>query len=297
MVRYKYLREVENGIEKIILIDNSNAIQVTIIPEIGNNLISLQKNEQEFIWFPFSKLSDFKKNPILCGIPFLAPWGNRIDGDTYYINGKKYTIPQNIPLRDENNLPLHGIYLYSRWEVVSVTADIYSASVNCILSSNSEAVNFPLSHTYEMSYILSERGVEIKLRIINSSAENFPVAVGFHPYLQLPKIPREDWVLEIPAKYTMQLDERLLPNGKKEENSYKKVKLGNLALDHIFTDIISSSRGNSCKLYSRNQGINIRLGENYPIVIIYAPPEQNFICIEPMAAPTNSFNLYTKLFC
>ena len=37
--------------------------------------------------------------------------------------------------------------------------------------------------------------------------------------------------------------------------------------------------------------ISVLYGPKYPIAVIYAPPGRNFICFEPMAAPTNAFNL------
>ncbi len=37
--------------------------------------------------------------------------------------------------------------------------------------------------------------------------------------------------------------------------------------------------------------IEVIFGPKYPVAIVYSPPGQDFICFEPMTAPTNGVNL------
>ena len=40
-----------------------------------------------------------------------------------------------------------------------------------------------------------------------------PLCFGFHPYLQLPDVPRDEWIIETPPMRHLTLDEQGLPTG------------------------------------------------------------------------------------
>ena len=43
-----------------------------------------------------------------------------------------------------------------------------------------------------------------------------PVSFGFHPYLRLPGVERDEWEVEIPVGERLLLDSRMLPSGERE---------------------------------------------------------------------------------
>ncbi len=61
--------------------------------------------------------------PGMGGIPFLAPWANRLDETAFYANGKKY--PFNMGLGNVRGpIPMHGVVQNAdQWEVVEAKAD------------------------------------------------------------------------------------------------------------------------------------------------------------------------------
>ena len=51
---------------------------------------------KNILYFPEVKLSDFQKKPMQTGIPFLAPWANRMDDSGFWANGKKYNFDMTL---------------------------------------------------------------------------------------------------------------------------------------------------------------------------------------------------------
>ena len=81
---------------------------------------------KNILYFPDGKLSDFQKKPMQTGIPFLAPWANRMDSDGFWANGKRYNFDAALGnyRKDGNGLPIHGLLGTSTlWRVTSIGAD------------------------------------------------------------------------------------------------------------------------------------------------------------------------------
>ena len=105
---YSARQAIVDGIEVVQLADDSRDMRVSIAPSIGNIAYEFSVHEKNYLWFPFAGPADLKAAPKLCGIPFLAPWANRIDGLAYWVNGRKYLLNEalaNLRL-DSNQKPI-----------------------------------------------------------------------------------------------------------------------------------------------------------------------------------------------
>ena len=61
--------------------------------------------------------------PGLSGIPFLAPWANRLDEQAFYANGKRYAFDMALG-NVRGTIPIHGfLTLTDQWQVVEANAD------------------------------------------------------------------------------------------------------------------------------------------------------------------------------
>ena len=103
------------------------------------------------------------------GIPFLAPWANRLDEPAFYANGKKYIF--NLGLGNlragSDNHPSHGFLMGVPWEVVEAKADGKSAWVTSKLDFYKQPAwmaQFPFAHTIEMTYRLQDGTLEVTPR-------------------------------------------------------------------------------------------------------------------------------------
>ncbi|SPF42271.1 Aldose 1-epimerase [Candidatus Sulfopaludibacter sp. SbA4] len=87
---YSARRTVADGIEVAELTDAAHGVEVSIAPSLGNMAYEIKAAGKNILWFPYHSPAGFASDPRLCGVPFLAPWANRIDGDAYWVNGRRH---------------------------------------------------------------------------------------------------------------------------------------------------------------------------------------------------------------
>jgi aldose 1-epimerase len=284
-----------DGIEAILLSDSTSHIEVSICPSIGNIAYDMRVNGQPILMPPPSPLSAWKHKPSQAGIPFLAPWANRLDGDAYWANDKRYLLnPGVLALRrDGNGLPIHGLLLFaSAWKVERLHASDASAEVTSRLEFWKHPewmAQFPFAHTIEMTYRLAGGLLEVRTSIQNHAAEPMPLVIGFHPWYQIPGVPRDQWQVRVPVREHYLLSPHLTPTGEIEPaNLADPTPLAGRQLDDVFGGV-DHSREFSLEAGARK--ISVRFGPKFPIAIVYAPQTRDVVCFEPMTGVTNGFNL------
>jgi len=296
---YSIENAVVDGVAIVRLGDAAHKTQVSIVPSIGNNAFEMKVNGKDVLWSPYKSVGEFQKKHAHLGVPFLAPWANRIAGDSYYVNGKKYTLNpalQNFQY-DGNHNPIHGLVVYaSEWKVVRTHADDKGAEVTSRLEfwrRPDWMAQFPFAHNMEMTYRLKDGVLEVITTIENLSSEPMPVALGYHPYFTLSDSPRDSWKVHLPVKEHLVLNDKLIPTGEHKPNELPDpMPLQGNKLDDGFSGLVRNADGRAeFWVQGKNEKVSVLYGPKYPIAVVYAPPGRNFICFEPMAAPTNAYNL------
>ncbi len=292
---YSAQKATQDSIEIVQLADAAHRIEVSIAPSIGNIAYDMQVNGKPILLRPLGALSEWKAKPSQAGIPFLAPWANRLSEDAYWANGKKYPLnPGVVNLRrDGNGLAIHGLLLFaSDWQVTILKADNDSAEVTSRLDFWKHPewmAQFPVAHSIEMTYRLSGGVLEVRTSIENHSRESMPLCIGFHPWYQIPDCPRDAWKVHVPVQDHYTLSDILTPTGETTPaNLPDPVLLREHQLDDVFGGI---SAGEEFWVEGNGARISVRYGPKYAIAVVYAPPAKNVICFEPMTAVTNAFNL------
>jgi aldose 1-epimerase len=54
-------------------------VVVSVVPSVGNMAIAMTVKGHDVLRWPYASLDEFRARPALSGIPFLAPWANRLD--------------------------------------------------------------------------------------------------------------------------------------------------------------------------------------------------------------------------
>ena len=293
---YTAEKTTDHGMDIVRLTDAAKGVEVSIVPSIGNLAYEMKVHGKNILSFPLADVSELKKTRGAGGNPFLAPWANRLGELDFWANGKKYTF--NTTLGNiRMPVPIHGVLLNSPfWEVTEVKADKHSAYVTSRLQfwkHPDMMAQWPFAHEYEMTYKLSEGELEVRLAVINLSAEPMPVSIGFHPCFQLPEGKRDDWTVSIPAHKVVLTDERLVATGE-----YKPFDLPNplllkgQALDTGYVDLDRDSEGRAHFVFqSGAEKVEGIIGPKYPTAMVYTPPNAQAACLEPMAAISNAINL------
>jgi aldose 1-epimerase len=233
------------------------------------------------------------------GIPFLAPWVNRLDEQAFYANGKRYAL--NMDLGNVRGAhPIHGFLSGAVWEVVDAKADSGSAWVASRLEFFRQPdwmAQFPFAHTIDMTHRLRDGVLDITVELHNLSAEPMPVAIGFHPYFQLTDSPRDAWTFSLGARTEWVLAADKIPTGETRpiERRFPDPRAAVLRdhdLDHVFGDLIRDASGRAAmSVAGASQKIDVAFGPNYRAAVVYAPTGRDFICFEPMAGITDALNL------
>ena len=293
------------------LTDSAHQTTVSLLPSLGNLTVEMKVKGHNVLRFPFESASDYKGATGSIGIPFLAPWADRLDEQAFYANGTRYAFDMSAgTVRGAN--PIHGFLTSaSEWNVVDARSDAQSAWVTSRLEFfryPSWMKQFPFAHTIEMTHRLRDGVLEVATRIDNLTAEPMPVAIGFHPFFQMTDSPRDEWTLSVAAETHWPVTEAKMPSGATQpiETFFANpaaVPLAPLELDDVFSDLVRDANGRATmSLGGKAQKLDVVLGPNYRAVVIYAPkpgPGQdpaarNFVCIEPVTAIINGLNLAHK---
>ena len=295
---YTAIKTTDHGVDIIRLTDVAHGVEVSIAPSIGNRAYQMNVHGKNILYLGAADVGQLKQRPGLSGIPFLAPWANRMADSGFWANGKKYTFNSDLgSLRvAQNGIAMHGMISTSPlWEVTSVGADAKSAQVTSrfeFWKYPELMANWPFAHEYEMTYRLADGELEVITTVINRSAEPMPLALGYHPYYNLPDVPRDEAVAHVPAKTAVVTDSRLVATGEmKPMDLPDPTPLKDRTLDNGYTDLIRHNGRATFYVEGRGKRIEIDYGPKWEVAVVWEPANQNFICFEPMAAITNGVNL------
>ena len=296
---YKAEKITDHGVEVVRLTDASHGVEVSIAPSIGNRAYEMKMHGKNILYSPAADVGQLKARPGLSGIPFLAPWANRMADSGFWANGKKYAFNSGLGTMrvPPNGVAIHGMLTASAlWNVTEVKADGKSAWVTSRLEFwkyPDLMANWPFAHDYEMTYKLADGALEVITTVINRSADPMPLALGYHPYYVLPDTPRDEAVAHIPVKTLVVTDDRLVATGEmKPSDLPDPTPLKGRTFDHGYTDLIRDKDGRATfSLSSGEKKIEIVYGPKWIVAVVYEPANQNYICFEPMASITNGVNL------
>jgi len=130
---YTARKTTVQGIDVIRLADSARGVEVSILPTIGNRVSEMKVHGENILYFPATDLAQYAQKPELSGVPFLAPWANRLSEEAFWASGEKYTF--NMTLGNVRGpVPIHGLLFNSNyWEVTEVDANRKSAHVTARL--------------------------------------------------------------------------------------------------------------------------------------------------------------------
>jgi aldose 1-epimerase len=270
--------------------DPEHLTVVSIATDFGNIAYSMTVRGVEILYKPAPDLDAWRAKPGLGGVPLLSPWANRIDGDSYWANGKKYTLNPGLGnfKYDGHHLPIHGLVSFTdNWRVVKHD----NSSVTSRLEPWKEPdwmAQFPFAHTIEVTHRLHGGALEVATTVENLSHEPMPLSLGYHPYFQLSDSPRDDWKVHLAARESVVLSDLLVPTGERKPIEFSNpYPLAGHVLDNVFTGLT----GAEWSVEGKKQKISVKYGPKFPVAVVYAPKGGSFVCFEPMASETNAFNL------
>jgi aldose 1-epimerase len=257
-------------------------LAATFVPKLGMIGASLTHRGEELLG-QRNGLPAYEAKGSTMGIPLLHPWANRLSATHYEAAGKSVTVDPDSPRikLDPNGLPIHGLLTASpHWHVGG--GDGLSARLD--FGAHPDLLEaFPFPHAISLAIALDEHRLTITTTVEASEGQPVPISFGFHPYLALPGVAREEWEIELPVKEHLILDDYGIPTGETEKADEDAGPLNDRTYDDGYTGV----RG-PFKLSGGGREVEVGFDEGYPCAQVYAPGDQALICFEPMTAPTNA---------
>jgi galactose mutarotase-like enzyme len=270
--------------------EEAAALQATFVPGAGMLCSSLLHHGEELL-AQNAGVEAYARDGKTMGIPLLYPWANRLAGFQYSLAGHAVHVPRDTTrvAVDQNGLPIHGV-IGGRlaWELITEPAtDVSALAARLQWSDDHPEVFevFPFRHQLDFRAQLEHGRLEIELTVSACGVDVVPLAFGFHPYLSLPDAPRESWLIDLPAMRHLELDADQIPTGAGQAQTSRRFELAGLEFDDGFDDVASPAAFSATGAGRR---IELELMEGYPCAQVFAPRTGQFICFEPMAAPTNA---------
>jgi aldose 1-epimerase len=294
---YTVQQTTEQGVPIVRLRDDAHGVEVSVMPSAGNRAYEMKVHGHNILYFSGGDLAQYQKQPPMEGVPFLAPWGNRLDEAAFWANGKKYQLNPGLGNVSAGPLPIHGLLVTSPlWKVTEVGADARAAHVTSRLEFwkyPDLMAQWPFAHEYEMTYRLADGVLEVRTTVTNLSREAMPLVLGFHPYYRIPDIPRDGWTAHLPARQAVVTDARLIPTGEyKPMDLPDPLPLKGRTLDNGYRDLVRDTNGHATFwIEAAGKRVEAVFGRNYPAAVVWEPAGREFICFEPMAGITDAVNL------
>lgn len=226
-------------------------------------------------------------NPYLYGMPILYPV-NRISGGRFTFEGRTYTFPVNEP---QTQCHLHG----TLHETQFTLADRGENFVTCVF--DRPYLDFPHRFRLEITYRLSEGGMEQTVRIENLSSQNMPNFLGFHTTFCVPFLEgaqAEDVRVFAEIGEEIERDTAYLPTGNllPPDDVCRAFNAGTFSPQQM-------SLSRNCKAI-KNGRIELRdikrkialvydTDRQFPFRLFYGQ-RKGYICLEPMTCIANCQN-------
>ncbi|MGH2944760.1 MAG: aldose 1-epimerase family protein [Solirubrobacteraceae bacterium] len=269
------------------------ARQQAVVTELGAALRSWHVDDRQLLdTFAMDEAGEDFRGRVL------APWPNRIRDGRYAFAGSEHRIPITEP---ERNCALHGLVRCVKWQPVRRSSD--HVTLGYVLRPQP---GYPFTLRLEVEYRLALEGLTLTLCATNLGAAVAPFGAGFHPYLSLGDRRIDDYVLEMPARTRVPVDERLLPRGAPvpvdgTRHDFRRARsIGAQALDTCFGDLERGADGLARVRLTDAEGaraVTAWMDEHFRYVHVYtadavtdAARRRGGLAIEPMTCAPDAFN-------
>jgi len=270
----------------VTLTDPSSSVAAQFVPEAGMIGISLTDSGEELLG-QRRGLDAYITAGKTMGIPILYPWANRLSANSYTAEGVTVNLtPGEHGVRaDPNGLPIHGVLAaHPGWRVMTESANELVAELD-YGADPALLASFPFPHLLVVRIALVDRTLTVHTTVAATSEKDVPLCFGFHPYLRLPDLPRTQWTIETPAMRHLGVDYRGLPTGETSAQPAGSESLGDKSFDDGYDELAD---GAVFAVSGGGRRIEVHFEYGYPAAQIFAPPTEDLVCFEPMAAPTDA---------
>jgi aldose 1-epimerase len=226
----------------------------------------------------------------------LAPWPNRLADGRYEFNGIRAQAALDEP---ERRNAIHGLVRWLPWTLQTRHQNQLSLRLQL-----HPTPGYPFSLLLELEYHVGRDGLTVTTKARNIEAEPIPFGLGFHPYLTAGPETVDGAILQLPARHTLELDDRGLPTGTLTpvagtEHDFTTARfIGPLELDTAFTTLQRDDDGRawaSLDAPGGATGASLWADPGFGYLMVYTGDtlgdmgrRRRSVAIEPMTCPPNA---------
>lgn len=276
---------------------HSREMDVTLLPRLGNNVISLwdHRENREILRRPDeSDLDYYLEKPYHFGMPLLVPPG-RIDKGQFQFEGTSYQFDRNTP----GDHHIHGLHRKQAWCVSDIEEDEDGCAVTTEFKTADDGQwmrQMPAPLKLEMTFRLQDARLQQTLKVTHSGDKRIPFGIGYHTWFMIDGEP-ERWNLSMPADSVYELNSELMTSGNllplgDLQSLNRKMNLQGKNLDTV----LRIGEGEPAEaLLMRDDGYGLRYTADRDYFrhwVVYTKGQaEQFLCIEPYTWLPNAPNL------
>ncbi len=253
-------------------ISDNCGTRAVILPEKGATVISLQKNDKEFLYCDTVNLASPERPR--CGIPFLFPIFGRLQDGKYIWDDKEYA------------MEIHGFGHTSCWQVMVHTTD----TLRLMLEANERTLaQYPFRFCVTLEFTVSKGALTIHQTYENRDEKPMPYNYGFHPYFLTRTL--ENLQVETTADtfFDFTVGGKAFGHGAVSLT----MPMGAPETGAAFMDVHGPTI-----LYNETEGrrLTMEFDHSFHTHVLWAQAGKTFLCVEPVNGTANGLNTGNHLF-
>jgi aldose 1-epimerase len=261
---------------------SSGPLDATFLPRLGMLGISLRHRGEELLALP-GGLDGYRAGKVT-GLPLLAPWANRLGARRYEVEGVVVDLDGLDLPTDQHGLPIHGtMSAQPGWDVTGSSERSLRARFDFGAHPDLLA-SFPFPHELRIEVTVGGTTLRVATTVEPTGDRAVPVSFGYHPYLRLPGVGRDDVDLRMPERRHLELDDRQLPTGWAQSEEREEEPIGT----RTFDDLYELGDDRRLALTGGRRRLTLEVGDGYRLAQVFAPAGADTVCLEPMTAPVNA---------
>ena len=247
-------------------------LTLSLAPAIGGGVVRFA-HRGEHILRPTSGSALAAGDPLGLACFPLVPFSGRVKNGAFDFEGRAIRLPPNIA--GEVNA-IHGQGWRGAWRAAARTANAAT------LRFEHRAGDWPWTYEAVQRFALSGGALTVALTVVNRGPGPMPAGLGLHPYF-----PRDaDTRLTATATGVWQSG-AVMPLSESEAWNPPGGSIGHPPADHVVTGWNGAAR---IDWPSRGRGVRITTGPAAPCLVVYAPLNGNFLCVEPVSHAAGALN-------
>lgn len=210
----------------------------------------------------------------------LFPFASRIEDGKYSFENRAYQTEINELDRSNS---LHGFVYNKEFKIVDHQLESDSASIVLEYNETNQTKGFPFTYKMQITYVLQNDLLSLKVNVFNTSKKTFPFTIGWHPYFTSSDLYTS--TLKFDSDTKVLFDKGLITRDTEMYNSNSEIKIKDKNLDDCY--FLNS---NTIEFSTPDYTLHLNSTVENNFLQVYTPPKENVIAIEPTTGISNSFN-------